>query len=133
MSGARYLLREQAARHEIWMVITASISFGVVRASFAEHLTLIALFILVVCVEAINTAGEAIVDHVSPEISEFAKRVKDLLSFAVFCTLLLFGGFTLSVLFSAQDLQLGMDMSRVLPVETPPSPNNLGHSDNRLA
>jgi len=110
ISGARYLLRETAARHEVLMVITATGSFVVVRASLIDYLIMIALFILVICVEAINTAGEAIVDQVSPEISEFAKRVKDLLSFAVFCTLLLFGGFTLSVLFSAQGLSLGTDM-----------------------
>lgn len=118
VSGARYLLREQAMRHEVLMLAVASVLFALVQAPVSDYLTLTALFILVVCVEAINTAGETIVDKVSPEISEFAKKTKDLLSFAVFCTLLLFGGFTVSVILDKAAPLRDMDMLMPLPAET---------------
>jgi diacylglycerol kinase (ATP) len=46
---------------------------------------------MVLAVEALNTALEEVVDHLSPGWSEFAKNAKDMGSFAVMCTLLATG------------------------------------------
>lgn len=43
------------------------------------------LFLLLIAVEALNTAVEEIVDRISPEISDTGRHAKDLGSFAVFC------------------------------------------------
>lgn len=97
MSGARYLLTEQAARHEVFMALVALSVFAYGGATWSDYAILGALFLLVICLEAINTAGELIIDRVSPEISAFAKQAKDILSLAVFCGLVIFFGFVLSV------------------------------------
>ena len=60
-----------------------------------------ALMLVIFCVEALNTAIEEVVDHVSPEFSLAAKHAKDLGSFAVFCAMLITGGFMLYALISA--------------------------------
>lgn len=129
MSGARYLAREPAARHEALMLLMATVLFLLVQAETTDYVMLAALFILVVCVEAINTAGELIVDRVSPEISDFAKKAKDLLSFAVFCSLLLFVGFALSVVLepAINDLESSKDMPRSFPAETHKDLSNPDH------
>jgi diacylglycerol kinase (ATP) len=49
------------------------------------------------CVEALNTAIERIVDRTSPEISEFGRVTKDLGSTAVFFMLCAAGLFLLAV------------------------------------
>ena len=46
---------------------------------------------MVLAVEALNTALEELVDHISPGWSEFAKHAKDLGSFAVMCALVATG------------------------------------------
>lgn len=46
------------------------------------------LFLLLIAVEALNTAVEEIVDRISPEISETGRHAKDLGSLAVFCVIL---------------------------------------------
>lgn len=98
LAGARVLWREQAARHEVAMYVASLALFLWAGAAPSAFAILTGLFLLVLCIEAVNTAGEEIVDQVSPEISGFAKRTKDLLSFAVFCCLVMFFGFVASVL-----------------------------------
>lgn len=97
LSGARYLLNEQAARHEVLMALCALSIFAYGGATLSDYAVMGALFLLVICVEAINTAGELMVDRISPEISDFAKQAKDILSFAVFCSLVIFLGFFVTV------------------------------------
>ena len=56
-------------------------------ASVPEILGLLALGLLLIAVEALNTALEVLVDHLSPGWSQFAKEAKDLGSLAVACTI----------------------------------------------
>ena len=54
--------------------------------------------LLVLATEALNTALEELVDHLSPDWSAFAKHAKDLGSFAVMCQVIgagLFAGYVL--------------------------------------
>ncbi|MGB8814769.1 MAG: diacylglycerol kinase [Paracoccaceae bacterium] len=87
IGGVRRLLAEAAFRHE---VLGGAIVLGllwVTDASAAEFLIFGLLFLLLVAVEALNTAIECIIDHLSPNWSEFARDTKDLGSLAVFCLL----------------------------------------------
>ena len=89
--GARRLWREAAFRQEILGLAGLVALFLVVGASSGEVLGLLLLGLLVLAVEALNTALEEIVDHISPGWSEFAKHAKDLGSFAVMCALVATG------------------------------------------
>lgn len=53
-----------------------------------ERALLIGSWLLVVVVELINSALEAVVDRIGPERHELAGRAKDLGSGAVFCAIL---------------------------------------------
>lgn len=99
MAGARVLLSEEAARLECVMMAVAMGLFIWKGASLSDYAILALLFMLVLSVEALNTAIEYIVDRTSPEISGYGKNVKDLGSFAVFCGLSVFCGFVLWVMF----------------------------------
>jgi diacylglycerol kinase (ATP) len=89
--GARRLWREAAFRQELLGLAGLLALFLIVGASSGEVLGLLLLGLLVLAVEALNTALEEIVDHISPGWSEFAKHAKDLGSFAVMCALLATG------------------------------------------
>jgi len=49
------------------------------------------LFLVLISVEALNTAIEVIIDKISPQISDTGKHAKDLGSFAVMCLLFVNG------------------------------------------
>jgi diacylglycerol kinase (ATP) len=87
MKGAERLLHEAAARHEIIAYLAATAFFSLMGAALLDYLVLTALFLLLLAVEALNTAIEEIVDHISPDYSVIARNAKDLGSFAVFCVL----------------------------------------------
>ena len=89
--GARRLWREAAFRQELAGLAGLVVLFLIVGASPGETLGLLLLGLLVLAVEALNTAIEEVVDHVSPGWSEFAKHAKDLGSFAVMCALVATG------------------------------------------
>ncbi len=98
-AGLRRLWQEAAFRHEV-------LAFGVILALFfyvgaapMQYAIASGLFLLLLAVEALNTAIEALTDGVSPHYSEFARDAKDLGSFAVFCLLLLNGGYALFVVY----------------------------------
>ena len=55
------------------------------------------IVLLMLSLEAINTAIEEVVDRVSPEISEMARNAKDLGSFAVFCIQIILTGWVIWV------------------------------------
>lgn len=102
MAGLRYLVRsETAARIEIAVSTIALIWLVILGCSLGEIVILLVLFCILMSVEALNTAIEVIVDHLSPEHSEFAKAAKDLGSLAVFC-LLCAGGLYVLVLTAAK-------------------------------
>lgn len=85
--GARRLIQEAAARHEIAAYCTAMLFFALIGARPAHYLVLTALFLILLAVEALNTAVEEIVDHISRDYSSAARNAKDLGSFAVLCLL----------------------------------------------
>ena len=98
LAGARVLLREEAARLEIILFVVAAALFFASGVHPLHYLALIGLFFFILMVEAINTAIEYIVDRTSPEISEFGKHTKDVASFAVFCSLVIFCGYATTTL-----------------------------------
>ena len=89
--GARRLWREAAFRQELAGLAGLVALFLIVGASAGEILGLLLLGLRVLAVEALNTAIEELVDHVSPGWSDFARHAKDLGSFAVMCALVATG------------------------------------------
>ena len=85
--GAMRLIQEAAARHEIIAYCTAMMVFALIGAYPVHYLVLTALFLVLLAVEALNTAVEEIVDHISRDYSSAARNAKDLGSFAVLCFL----------------------------------------------
>ena len=86
-AGLRRLARESAFRQEVALIVGLLVLFLGLGASLPEVLGLLGLGLLLIAVEALNTAIEALVDHLSPGWSAFAKDAKDLGSLAVACTI----------------------------------------------
>ena len=101
LSGLGFLLRQRAARFQLAMIGVTAAVFALVGAGPGGWAAMLALGLLSLSVEAVNTAVELIVDRVSPEISDFGKHAKDLGSFAVLCTLTIFAGHALWVVAGA--------------------------------
>ncbi|MBA3908337.1 MAG: diacylglycerol kinase [Rhodobacter sp.] len=91
IGGARRLWRESAFRQEVLALVGLAVLFALVGANVAEFLGLAILSLIALAVEALNTAIEELVDHLSPGWSEFAKNAKDMGSFAVLCSLVATG------------------------------------------
>jgi diacylglycerol kinase (ATP) len=91
LSGARRLWREAAFRQELAVLVGLMVLFLIFGASLGETVGLLILGLWVLAVEALNTALEEMVDHLSPGWSEFAKHAKDMGSFAVMCALVATG------------------------------------------
>ena len=87
MDGFKRALGESAFRHELIFFLGSIILFAVIGATLGEFVGLAIIFLLMLGVEALNTAIEELVDRVSPEVSRTGKHAKDLGSFAVFCTI----------------------------------------------
>jgi diacylglycerol kinase (ATP) len=97
--GARRLWRESAFRQEVAGLVGLVVLFLIVGASPGEMLGLLMLGLMVLLVEALNTALEEVIDHISPGWSEFAKNAKDMGSFAVMCALVATGLYAAWVVF----------------------------------
>ncbi len=97
-AGIKVLIREQAARLELVLFAGSIILLILFGARFSDYLVVILLFCVLLSVEALNTAIENIVDHLSPEKSDFARDTKDLGSAAVFFMLSADGIFLAAVL-----------------------------------
>ena len=89
LAGLRAAWRhEQAFRIEV-MVLALVVAAGLwLGKDGVERALLIGSWLLVVVVELINSALEAVVDRIGPERHELAGRAKDLGSGAVFCAIL---------------------------------------------
>lgn len=98
ISGVLRLWKETAFRHEVFLFLAAFLALVAAGASAVEILALCGIFLLLVAFEALNTAIECIVDHLSVEWEEYAKHAKDLGSLAVMCCLLCGGIFVGTVL-----------------------------------
>jgi diacylglycerol kinase (ATP) len=99
LGGARRLWRESAFRQEVLALFGLVVVFLIVRASIGELVGLLMLGLLVLAIEALNTAIEELVDNASPGWSEFAKHAKDMGSFAVMCSLVATGLYAAWVIF----------------------------------
>ncbi|NAW64560.1 diacylglycerol kinase [Photobacterium halotolerans] len=89
---------EAAIRQEIiLLVVLTTISFFL-PVNFIEHILLVASLFLVVIVELLNSAIEAVVDRIGSEFHELSGRAKDIGSAAVFISLLLAGGIWLAII-----------------------------------
>ena len=88
LQGVGVLVREMAARIEIGAFVIALGILAVVGAEFRHWIIITVMFLILLAVEALNTAIEEIVNQVSPERSDFARDAKDLGSAAVFFTVM---------------------------------------------
>ncbi|WP_445496111.1 diacylglycerol kinase [Photorhabdus sp. SF281] len=90
MKGLRAAWQNEAAfRQEIIVAILAVIVAFYLNISAIERILLIGSVMLVVIVEILNSAIEAVVDRIGSEFHELSGRAKDMGSAAVFLTMLL--------------------------------------------
>ena len=83
---------ESAFRQETWLtIIGIPLAFWVGR-DWVQVALLAGSLILVLIVELLNSAVEAVVDRVSFELHDLSKRAKDIASAAVLLSLVLAGG-----------------------------------------
>ena len=85
IGGLSVLAKETAFKLELVCAVILYALFAVAGASALQYLVLTILALVVLSAEALNTAIELIVDEISPNRSEFARKTKDLGSFAVAC------------------------------------------------
>jgi diacylglycerol kinase (ATP) len=100
IAGARRLLRESAFRQELIGAVLAIAVLALAGASPGQIAGFLILALILFATEALNTALEELVDHLSPGWSEFAKRAKDLGSFAVMCVIGANGAYLLWVVWT---------------------------------
>lgn len=96
--GLKRLVAEPAFRQEVGIYLAVAALFVVSGAGLTDHVIAFILFLLLIAVEALNTAIEELVDRVSPEFSHMARHAKDLGSFAVACLLIAGGAWAVAVL-----------------------------------
>lgn len=87
-SGIRRLAQESAFRQEMLGLVVVPLLLAVFGATLLHYLVFLGLALLVVALEALNTALECVVDHLTQDWAEFARDAKDLGSLAVLCGLL---------------------------------------------
>jgi diacylglycerol kinase (ATP) len=88
IGGFKKLWCEAAFRQEALLSVLVLVGLFVLGAGLQSILIAAILILLLIAVEALNTAIECLVDHLSPEWAEFARDAKDLGSLAVMCLLL---------------------------------------------
>ena len=100
IDGFKYMFKsELAARLEVYLFFWGTLLLLAMGAKLRVFLITTLLFLMLIAVEAINTAIEVIIDKISPEISDTGKHAKDLGSFAVMCLLAVNGIYFLNALF----------------------------------
>lgn len=88
-SGLRLAYRgESAFRQETWLAVLLLPAAFWIGRDLVETALLIGAVVLVLIVELLNSAVEAVVDRVSTEWHELSKRAKDIGSAAVLLALL---------------------------------------------
>jgi diacylglycerol kinase (ATP) len=83
---------ESAFRQETWLVIVAAPLAFWLGQGWVQIALLLGSLVLLLIVELLNSAIEAVVDRVSFERHELSKRAKDIASAAVLMALLLAAG-----------------------------------------
>ncbi|EGQ9882880.1 diacylglycerol kinase [Vibrio vulnificus] len=84
---------EAAVRQEFALLVVAVVLATWLDVSMLERITLLAVVVLVLIVELMNSAVEAVVDRIGVEHHELSGRAKDIGSAAVLVALI-FAGFT---------------------------------------
>ncbi|EGQ7833849.1 TPA: diacylglycerol kinase [Vibrio vulnificus] len=84
---------EAAVRQEFALLVVAIALATWLDVSMLERITLLAVVVLVLIVELMNSAVEAVVDRIGVEHHELSGRAKDIGSAAVLVALI-FAGFT---------------------------------------
>jgi len=88
LSGLRTALKNEIAfRQELFAFVILTVIAIILPVSSTMKILLIVSIISVMIVELLNSAIETIVDKISPEYSDSAKRAKDMGSSAVFLTI----------------------------------------------
>jgi diacylglycerol kinase (ATP) len=91
---------EHAFRQELMLFIAGAVVAVLLPVSSFQKLALVGVLVLVLIVELINSAIEAVVDRVSLERHPLSKNAKDFGSAAVLLSCLLAGATWLVVLFN---------------------------------
>lgn len=86
--GLTQLAKEAAFRQEVVAGAGLLAAYAIMDVTAAIRLSAAVLFLLLMAMEAVNTAIEEIIDRISPEVSDTGKHAKDLGSLAVFCLIL---------------------------------------------
>ena len=90
MQGIKAAWKHEAAfRQEVILMLLLTPAAFIVGAGLAQQLLLLVLAWLVVIVEILNSAVEAVVDRFGGEMHDLSGRAKDMGSAAVFITLVL--------------------------------------------
>lgn len=82
---------EAAIRQELLLLVIAGVTLWLLDLPALERLLMFSSVVLVLIVELLNSAIEAVVDRVGSERHELSGRAKDIGSAAVMVTLLLAG------------------------------------------
>lgn len=101
VGGIRRLWGETAFRHEALGLPVIAVLFWASAAPLWAYGVFLILWLILIAVEALNTAIEVMVDHISPHWSEAARDAKDLGSLAVMALLWANGVFVAYVLWRA--------------------------------
>ena len=91
--------REPAFRYEVYVLILALPVAWIVGKAATERALMIGSVLLVLVLELVNSAIEAVVDRIGAEQHELSGRAKDIGSAAVFVSILLATAVWLTVLF----------------------------------
>jgi len=89
IEGLRELALEKSARRELAAIVTASLLL--VYWPGVYSFTLFVLCFVLLAMESLNSAIEAVCDHVTPELHPAMKKAKDLGAAAIFILCLLMG------------------------------------------
>ena len=101
IAGFRAGWREAAFRQEVLCAVVMVPGAFWVGQSWVEVAMLVALVVLVMIVELLNSGIEAAIDRIGPEWHAFSKDAKDLGSAAVLLSILLCSGVWLAALWHA--------------------------------
>lgn len=83
IAGLKVLLGEHNAWIHCCAAVAVTVAGGLLGISRSEWLAVVLCIGAVLSLEAVNTAVEAICDHVSPQFAPLVKRAKDVAAAAV--------------------------------------------------
>lgn len=92
LAGLAAAFRHEAAfRHDLLLCLVSLVASLLCPLSWDRRLLINVLGLILLACELVNSAVEAVVDLVSPDWHELAKRAKDMGSATVFCLLTALG------------------------------------------